>query len=56
MNVRLHEVRHCLVDQLMTAQRRQPHKSRAADRDVEMSARTSACMPCVQRTVVTKFQ
>ena len=44
MNLRLHEVRYRLVDELVTAQRWQSHKPRAADRHVEMPAGACACV------------
>ena len=56
MDIRLHQVRYRLIDELMTAQRRQSDKLRAADRDMEMTARTRAGMACVQGAVVADFQ
>jgi hypothetical protein len=38
MDIRLHQVRYRLIDELMTAQRRQSDKLHAADRDVKMTA------------------
>lgn len=52
MDVRLHEVRHGLVDELVAPQWWQPAKSRAADRDVKMAACTRAGMACMQGAVV----